>query len=903
VVGDLSVIDELHGHWLRREPVVVELAVDPAWLRAPEMEDRPPEQLTPEFEFRRERLQFLVWMNNWDCRGEEPVWWWSKKAADRLGATAGGPADVVLRDGTPAWIDGGPRQPLALDGAVVVHRESVELHRATPMAAPSTPVTTLAPDQLAAVAHDVGAARVIAPAGSGKTRVLTERLRHLLVDRGWEPETVAAVAYNKRAADEMSERLPGVPARIRTLNSLGLALCNGTGGFAGTAGGRREVIQEPAVRQVLDQLVDLPRAPNTDPYVPYLEGLRAVRLGLADPVRVEAELDAVGFADLFPRYCSVLADKRWVDFDGQLYEALRVLLADPAARAVAQKLSQHLLVDEFQDLTPAHLLLLRLLAAPAYDVFGVGDDDQVIYGFGGATPEFLMGFDRYFHGARPYALEVNYRCPPAVVGAAQALLSYTPTRIAKEVRPAPGREPEDDELVVRHVDAVESAAAAADLVTAWHDAGTGHTAMAVLARVNSALLPLQLTFVERGIPGRQPIDESILRRTGIRSALAYLRIGLDPGRIAAEDVSETVRRPSRRISRNVVDMLTRSRTTSVRDIRRLAGRLSGGDTRKLEAYADDLERVAKAVATGDAVAALRAIREDIDLGSAMDVLDAARREADRSTHTDDLIALEQAAALHRDPATFEEWLHDVLRRRQDGPGVELSTIHRVKGREWDAVVVFGVDDGMLPHRLASDEEEERRLLHVAITRGRHRVVVMADRKEPSPFLDELAGTRSRDRPKRMAAPTPAAARRAAATAPAAPTVQAEVGLTISVGGHEGLIVEARDDAVLVSVGRARMSVSYGSEVVADGRRARLVRAVDPVEQERLTEALRAWRTDTAKRDGVSAFIVLNNRELEGIAERRPRTPTDLLACPGIGATRLDRYGDELLSVIEGVIGE
>jgi hypothetical protein len=459
-----------------------------------------------------------------------------------------------------------------------------------------------------------------------------------------------------------------------------------------------------------------------------------------------------------------------------------------------------------------------------------------------------------------------------------------------------------DELVVRQVDAVESAAAAADLVAAWHEDGVDHTAMAVLARVNSALLPLQITFGERGIPGRQPIDESILRRTGIRSALAYLRIGLDPGRIAAEDASETIRRPSRRISRNVVDMLTKSRTTSVRDIRRLAGRLSGGDTPKLEAYADDLERVAKAVATGDTVAALRSVREDIDLGSAMDVLDAARSEADRSTHTDDLIALEQAAALHRDPATFEAWLHDVLRRRHDGPGVELSTIHRVKGREWDAVIVFGVDDGMLPHRLASDEEEERRLLHVAITRGRQRVVVMADRKAPSPFLDELAGTRSRERPKPRPAPASAAAtaRRTAAAAASA-TVQAEVGMAVSVGGHEGLIVEARDDAVLVSVGRARMSVAYGSEVVVDGRRARLMRTVDAGLHERLTEALRAWRTETAKRDGVSAFIVLNNRELDGIAERMPRTPTDLLACPGIGATRLERYGDELLSVIEGVL--
>jgi DNA helicase-2/ATP-dependent DNA helicase PcrA len=679
---------------------------------------------------------------------------------------------------------------------------------------------------LAAVAHTLGPARVIAPAGSGKTRVLTARLRHLLVDRGWQPQTIAAFAYNKRAADEMGERLPGLPARTDTLNRLGLQLAN--------RNTRRQTIEEPEVRRLLDELVDLRRAVNTDPYAPYLEGLRAIRLGLVDPAVVEREVGAEGLAELFPRYQRLLADKRVIDFDGQLYDGLATVLTDPSARDAA---GRHLLVDEFQDLTPVHLVLLRLLAAPAYDLFGVGDDDQVIYGFSRASPRFLLDYDGFFPGASHYALQVNYRCPPPVVEAAKHLLSYNVERIGKEIRPGPDN---TGTFEARTVAATQEAAAVADTLTAWREQGGEWTSMAALARVNAALLPVQVVFTERGIPSRMPLDPSILTRTGIRTALAYLRIATSPERIAATDVLETIRRPSRRIARNVVEMLTRKGWTSLADMRRLAGRLSGNDADKVAAYEADLQLVVNA-AERSAAAALRAVRDDIGLGGAMDVLDSARREADRSTHADDLLALEQVAALHEDAATFEPWLADVLSRRSSQPGVELSTIHRVKGREWDDVVVFGATAELLPHRLASDVDEERRLLHVAITRGRRRVVVLADEDSPSPFLAELDGSRPRT-PVRVRRPAATTAKPNATTAPA-----------------------------------TAPSGSTGLKVV---------------------EALKGWRRETATRDHVPAYVVLNDADIDGIAVRLPKTLADLAECRGIGPVKLERYGDEILAVID-----
>ncbi|MDQ1503423.1 MAG: ATP-dependent helicase UvrD/PcrA, partial [Actinomycetota bacterium] len=186
----------LHEAWIERRPVVIELAVSVDALRAPEAEARPPYELDPGFTFERERLQFLVWANTYDGRKPgDPVWWHGVRAS-RIGATLGGPADVVLPDGTPAWCDGGPRRPVEpSDGATgrvgtpltvaVVHRDSIDAGLLTP-ARYAPPTAELAPDQLAAVAHPGGPARIIAPAGSGKTRVLTERIRHLLLDRGHE---------------------------------------------------------------------------------------------------------------------------------------------------------------------------------------------------------------------------------------------------------------------------------------------------------------------------------------------------------------------------------------------------------------------------------------------------------------------------------------------------------------------------------------------------------------------------------------------------------------------------------------------------------------------------------------------------------------------------------------------
>lgn len=898
-----SVVGRLHRAWSEREPVVIELQVDPARFRAPVSHPEEPWRLGAGFEPWLDRLHFLVWANSYDAQqAGPPIWWWARKAG-RLGANPapeGAPGDVLLPDGALAWVDGGPRTPLPvpLAGAAVVHRDTVELGMLAAQPQAVAPSAALAPDQLASVGHGAGPARIVAPAGSGKTRVLTERVRHLLSDRAYEREAVLALAYNKKAQEEMVSRLPGLGARVQTLNAWGYGI------LARAHGRRPELLDERAVRGIVEGLVPKQqRRVNTDPIAPYLDGLSLIRLGLRRPEEVEAELDDVaGLAAAYGPYREELRRRGAIDFDEQVFGALEALLRDGELRRAVQSDHRHLLVDELQDLTPAHVLLVRLCAAPAFDVFGVGDDDQCIYGHVGADPRFLIDYAAHFPGAGEHALEVNYRCPAAVTGAASTLLSYNHRRVPKEIRPGPDAEPSEGALEVRTHAPDAGAAALVESVVGWlGEPETSSGQVAVLARVQSLLLAPHVALAEAGIPVDSILDEGVLTRLGVRAALAYLRIAVDPDHVAGTDLSEVHRRPSRGLPQWATKFLDRCR--SVADVRQAAARIDDVKVAaKLDDLAMDLDRLAGLARTGASSRdLLLAIRDDIGLGSAMTLLDSSGGAT--GSHLDDLEALLQVADLHPDAGSFEAWLRRAFHRERAEGGVTLSTIHRVKGLEWDRVVVFGVTDGVLPHRLSDDPEEERRVLHVGITRGRHRVLVLGDRSRPSPCLAELDGTA----PRVAAAPRPS---RAAASAgvtstgiatprqPDRTSLPAEVGLRLKVlGGYEGVVDELGADGVRLAVdGGGSFAVRYGERVHVDGVPRTLARAASP-HADAASTALRAWRAERSRTDGVPAYVVLSDKHLEGIAARHPTDLSELRACPGIGPAKLESYGEEILAIL------
>lgn len=850
LAGPGPVVGRLHDAWARREPLVIDLHVDPARFRRPDVVTGAPWDLGVDIDTPNDRLHFLVWASSWDARGDEPVWWWGVKAArlvDGAVATPDGPGDVRLPDGTDLWVDGGPREPLGPDrtgGLPVVHRETVELGRLNPAPPGDRPDAgmSLTPEQRAAVLHAPGPARIVAPAGSGKTRVLTERLRHLIADRGWEPATILAVAYNVKARDEMVERTEGLGARVRTLNGLAHGI------LTEHRGGPPPVLDEREVRRLLDGL--LPprrRQANTDPIAPYVEALTEVRLGLRPPRAVEdTRGDVPGLADLVGPYRAVLAERGAVDFDEQVCAAVEALLTDPDLRRHVQGRHRHLLVDELQDLTPAHVLLVRLVAGPQLDVFGVGDDDQTIYGHAGADPRFLIDFARWFPGGGEHALEVNHRSAAGIVTAAATLLSYNHRRVAKEIRPAEGADRSPDALRIRTHEPSEGAAALVEEVRSRLDDGAAPSEVAVLTRVHALLLAPAVALAEAGVPVRSTVGPELLDRTGARASLAYLRIAAAPAAIAPDDLAEVYRRPSRGLPRWITKWFRRPMT--VAEVAAIATRLDDVKVAaKVEDLAADLAVVASA-GGGTTRAALEAIRDRVGLGEAMEGLDRSKG-GEGSSQLDDIEALIQVADLHPSLDGFEAWLRGALTPAAvRGPAVTLSTVHRVKGREWPHVVVAGVSAGISPHRLAVDVEEERRVLHVAITRARSRAVVLGDASRPSPFLDELTGVAPHRPPEPIAV-------RATASAPA--------------GGRREKREGGRSDA--------------GPPLEGE-------------EVERM-ERLRAWRRERSRADSVPAYVVASDATLAAIVRRAPANERELAAVPGIGPAKLTKYGADILALI------
>jgi DNA helicase-2/ATP-dependent DNA helicase PcrA len=725
----------LHEHWLRRRPITVELALPASQLQlqSRQSDSRLPYELGCDFEFLGDRLHFLVWANNLDATGPDgPVWW-----LDRLAARF---------ELTGRLTDGGPRDLLATG---CLHRETLDLLRRGQFAGlrgPHRPgevppggttlpgwLAELTEPQRAAVLHGAGPARVVAPAGSGKTRVLTSRLRTLLSGWGVEPELVTAVTYNRRAREELTHRLRDLPTspQVRTIHSLALAILRQQGEFT--------VISEMQARQLLAPLVPPgERRLNSDQLAPYLEALSRVRLALLPPEQVQAEREDIpDFSRVFRQYRARLQEQRLLDFDEQIFSAIEALCQHPELRADWQRRCRHLLVDEFQDLTPAFVLLLRLLAAPDYQVFGVGDDDQVIYGYSGANPEFLVDYERFFPHAASYDLGLNFRCPQEVVVAARRLLQRNRRRLRKTIEPGPHNLPGG--LIWQEAPQEREAQAALEILRGWLAAGVPPEEIAVLARVNSILLPVHLGLHQLGIAHSCPLDATLLKRTGVRTALAYLRLACADEEFPALELTETLRRPNRRLRRQLLDQLSRRPCWTREALRRTATRWEEWEAEKLEDYLSQLQALGSLLHRQGVAPALRFLRTTVGLAGDLDELDRSSGGDPAGGHVDELLALEQAAHGCGNLAEFERLLAHGLQTPGDGGGISLSSVHRVKGQEWPRVLLYGVRMGLFPHRLAGPQgrEEERRVFHVALTRARQEVVLLVDPGTPSCFVHEL----------------------------------------------------------------------------------------------------------------------------------------------------------------------
>ena len=539
----------------------------------------------------------------------------------------------------------------------------------------------------------VGPLRILAGAGTGKTRTITHRIAHGIREGVYDPNRVLALTFTAKAAGELRGRLRdlGVPAvQARTfhaaaLSQLGYFWPHTIGGDTPKIlAGKGPVVAEAATRIGLrvDQAAVRDLAAE-------IEWRKVRDLGLDEYARVAAERDLPGGLDaarvvaLHEAYEGVKDERRAMDFEDVLLATAGMLELEPWVTQRVREQYRFFVVDEYQDVSPIQHRLLRLWLGDRRELCVVGDPAQTIFSFTGATSDHLTGFEAEFPGARTIELDVNYRSAPSVIDVANGLARDIPAALqlvaATDER---GRTPGLTAFADDEAEAAGVAAAIADDLAA----GVRPEGIAVLYRLRGQSEPIERALQECGIPYVLHGQRRFFDQPEVRMAVTALRAAADEGR--AEPLFHTVRR--------VLGDLGWAPTAPA----------GGGALRDRWAALDAIVRLA----------------------------DAAGEEATIIAFAQELA---ERARLQLEP---------------DLGAVTLSTVHAAKGLEWDSVHVIGASDGLLPYAAARTREaidEERRLAYVAVTRARRSLrlsYAMTGTRErdrgPSRFLAPL-GTRIR----------------------------------------------------------------------------------------------------------------------------------------------------------------
>ena len=632
---------------------------------------------------------------------------------------------------------------------------------------PETYLADLNPAQREAVLTTEGPLLVIAGAGSGKTRVLTYRVAHLLAACGVKPNEILAITFTNKAAGEMKERVErtlGPIARaiwIMTFHSACGRMLRSEAERLGYRSNFTIYDQADQVRLVKACLEELERDPKR--FVPrgihsQISNAKNQLIGPDEYASRVASFYDQTVADVYNLYQRRLFASNAVDFDDMLMLTVDVLQRFPEARARWAKAFRYVLVDEYQDTNHAQYVLLQLLAQEHQNLMAVGDPDQSIYAFRGADIRNIMEFERDFPETKVISLEQNYRSTNSILQAANYVISHNRERKEKNLWSDLGEgelvrvvETEDEHSEARFV-AVE--------IAARIEEGYSAREIAVVYRTNAQSRVLEDVLVRQGVAYQVLGAPRFYERAEVKDAISYLQVIDNP--FDAVSLMRIANRPRRGIG-----------DTS---IARLVGYADGLGSSLWEALGHP-EAAGVAAASGRAVTQFRNVMESL-MATASDASVATIVEAvlDRTGYLEALEAertieasgrienLEELIGVAReyDAAAEEPSLsgflqeislysdQDALRDEDEGGQVTLMTLHNAKGLEFRAVFMIGMEEGIFPHARSIEEnslEEERRLCYVGMTRAQERLVLthamrrnLFGRSEanlPSRFLDEL----------------------------------------------------------------------------------------------------------------------------------------------------------------------
>ncbi len=613
----------------------------------------------------------------------------------------------------------------------------------------------LNPEQREAVRHFEGPALVLAGAGSGKTRVLTTRVCHLVMEHGVPTDGILAVTFTNKAAGEMRERigrlLGAQPSGmwIGTFHALGARLLRRHADRIGWDRSFSIYDQDQSLRLVkrVEELVGLdPKRWNPKAIRGELSNAKNQLVSPEDFVRDhEGSFDLFlrNVAKVFPLYQEALKNQNAFDFDDLLVKPVELLEASPGLLERYQERFAFLLVDEYQDTNRAQFRFLELLAARHRNLMVVGDDDQSIYGWRGADIRNILDFEKTFPGAAVVRLERNYRSTQRILDAANAVILENVDRKGKTLRTE--RTGGEAITLTETFDESDEARWIVGEIEARFAEATPPTydAFAVLYRTNAQARALEDQFRRAGVPYQVVGGVRFYERREIQDLLAYLRLisnPLDDG--AFERVVNYPRRGIGATSQERLALWARELGIGRLEASARAEEAPGlpaASTRALVAFAELIGRYAERAADASAGDLLEELVEELDL--ARHLVEEGPDGEDRARNVAELVA----GALDLDAEALETLgdeemegltdldvflqqvalVADVDRLDPDADSVTLMTLHNAKGLEFPVVFIAGLEEGLFPLARSYDDpatlEEERRLFYVGITRAQDKL--------------------------------------------------------------------------------------------------------------------------------------------------------------------------------------
>jgi DNA helicase-2/ATP-dependent DNA helicase PcrA len=674
----------------------------------------------------------------------------------------------------------------------------------------------LDPDQLTAVNAPRGPVCVLAGAGTGKTRTIVHRIAHLIQSGHVAAGQVLAVTFTARAAGEMRTRLRALGvhgAQARTFHAAALRQLRYF--WPRVVGGQQWDLLEGKLRLVSQAANKAGASTESEVLRDLATEIEWAKASLITPddyaaevtrLRRQPPVPAEQVAQVYQLYEALKTRANQLDFDDLLLHTAAALEEHPLVADEFRDRYRCFVVDEYQDVTPLQQRVLDAWLGERDDLTVVGDANQTIYSFAGASAKPLLTFTRRFPHGTVVRLERDYRSTPEVVSLANRVIGAARDRPAgSRLRLIGQRKPGPDPVFAEHDDEAAEAAAVARKISELLDAGTPASEIAVLYRVNAQSEAYEQALTELEIPYLVRGGERFFARTEVRQAMAALR-------------TAGARQPSGELPKLVRELLTPLGLTEEPP--------PGGAVR---------ERWESLLALVELAEELAATVEGADLAQYVVELDM------------------RARAQH--PPTVE--------------GVTLASLHAAKGLEWDAVFLVGLVEGTMPilHADGNDAavEEERRLLYVGVTRARQ-------------FLSlswAIARSESNRRPRRRS--------------------RFLYGL-IPEDHPTSRLTRARQQRGVEPM-RCRVCGGQliGAVATKLGRCASCPADVD----EGLLVRLREWRAKRARMLKVPAYVVFTDATLTAIAEQRPTDSAALVAIAGIGASKLEKFGSEVLALLAG----